>query len=148
MDSNQTLLMIILLFSGVYLCYSSPVYSSEDDAEEEEETVGLEPRSKLVAFLLSFFLGGFGADWFYLSRGFEIFIIIGIVKFILISLAGFCFFSFDLKLCKCELGKIAFLVPCLWIVRLFIFLWWVVDWARVLTNTFTDGSGMQLQQDF
>ena len=146
MDSNQTLLMIILLVSGVYLCCSSPVYSST--IEEVEETVDLEPRSKLVAFLLSFFLGGFGADWFYLSRGFEIFIIIGIVKFILISLAGFCFFSFDLKLCKCELGKIAFLVPCLWIVRLFIFLWWVVDWARVLTNTFADGSGMQLQQDF
>ena len=146
MDSNQTLLMIILLVSGVYLCCSSPVYSSTN--EEVEETLDLEPRSKLVAFLLSFFLGGFGADWFYLSRGFEIFIIIGIVKFILISLAGFCFFSFDLKLCKCDLGKIAFLVPYLWIVRLFIFLWWVVDWARVLTNTFADGSGMKLQQDF
>ena len=140
MNSNQTLLMIILLFSVIDLCCSSPVYSSMDKVEEE--TVDLKPRSKLVAFLLSFFLGGFGADWF------EIFIIIGIVKFILITLAGFCFFSFDLKLCKCELSKIAFLVPCLWIVRLFIFLWWVVDWARVLTNTFTDGSGMQLQQDF
>ncbi len=26
-------------------------------------------RSKLVTFLLSFFLGIFGADWFYLSYG-------------------------------------------------------------------------------
>ena len=32
-------------------------------------TCNYEQRDKIVAFMLSFFLGWTGADWFYLSRG-------------------------------------------------------------------------------
>jgi TM2 domain-containing membrane protein YozV len=39
-------------------------------------------KSKLTAFLLSFFVGTFGVDWFYLSRGNPAYIIAGIIKLI------------------------------------------------------------------
>ncbi|UJR24666.1 hypothetical protein I4U23_006039 [Adineta vaga] len=44
-------------------------------------------KSKLTAFLLSFFLGFFGIDWFYLSVSNVFYIIAGIIK--LITLGGF-----------------------------------------------------------
>ena len=39
-----------------------------------------EQRNQLVAFLLSFFLGEFCTDWFYLSRGVGIYIFAGVCK--------------------------------------------------------------------
>jgi TM2 domain-containing membrane protein YozV len=44
-------------------------------------------KSKLIAFLLSFFVGIFGVDWFYLSLGNAAYIIAGIIK--LITFGGF-----------------------------------------------------------
>jgi TM2 domain-containing membrane protein YozV len=44
-------------------------------------------KSKLTAFLLSFFVGFFGVDWFYLSLGNGAYIIAGIIK--LITCGGF-----------------------------------------------------------
>lgn len=43
-------------------------------------------KSKLAAFLLSFFLGGLGADWFYLSVGNAGYIVAGVFK--LLTLGG------------------------------------------------------------
>lgn len=43
-------------------------------------------KSKLAAFLLSFFVGGFGADWFYLSVGNGGYIAAGVFK--LLTLGG------------------------------------------------------------
>ena len=43
-------------------------------------------KSKLAAFLLSFFIGGFGADWFYLSVGNGGYIVAGVFK--LLTLGG------------------------------------------------------------
>ena len=40
-------------------------------------------KNWLVAFLLSFFLGEFGADWFYLANGSGTYIAIGVVKLFL-----------------------------------------------------------------
>ncbi|UJR07562.1 hypothetical protein I4U23_011850 [Adineta vaga] len=68
-------------------------------------------KSKLAAFLLSFFLGGLGADWFYLSVGSAGYIVAGVFK--LLTLGG--------------LG-----------------IWWLVDWIRILTNSFLDGQGVGL----
>ncbi|CAF1284604.1 unnamed protein product [Rotaria sp. Silwood1] len=68
-------------------------------------------KSKLAAFLLSFFTGGFGADWFYLSVGNGGYIAAGVFK--LLTLGG--------------LG-----------------IWWLVDWIRILTNSFLDGQGIAL----
>ena len=38
---------------------------------------GESSRDKLTAFLISLFLGGLGADWFYLSLGNPVYIIAG-----------------------------------------------------------------------
>ena len=38
---------------------------------------GESSKDKLTAFLLSLFLGGLGADWFYLSLGNAVYIIAG-----------------------------------------------------------------------
>ncbi|CAF0798823.1 unnamed protein product [Adineta steineri] len=70
-----------------------------------------EQKSKLAAFLLSFFLGGFGADWFYLSVGNGGYIAGGIFKMLTLGGMG---------------------------------IWWLVDWIRVLTNSFLDGQGVAL----
>lgn len=43
-------------------------------------------KSKLAAFLLSFFIGGLGADWFYLSVGNSGYIAAGVFK--LLTLGG------------------------------------------------------------
>lgn len=39
-----------------------------------------EQKSKLTAFLLSFFVGIFGVDWFYLSVGSWVYILLGVLK--------------------------------------------------------------------
>lgn len=71
-----------------------------------------EQKSKLTVFLLSFFAGGVGADWFYLAAGNGGYIAAGVFK--LLTLGG--------------LG-----------------IWALVDWIRVLTNTFPDGQGAPLR---
>jgi hypothetical protein len=68
-------------------------------------------KSKLAAFILSFCLGGFGADWYYLSVGNSGYIIGGVFK--MLTLGG--------------LG-----------------IWWIIDWIRILTNSFVDGQGISL----
>ena len=68
-------------------------------------------KSKLAAFLLSLFVGGLGADWFYLSVGNGGYIAAGVFK--LLTLGG-------------------------------IGIWWLVDWIRILTNSFLDGQGVSL----
>ena len=66
-------------------------------------------KDKIVAFLISFFAGGFGADWFYLSNGHGGYICAGVFK--LLTLGG--------------LG-----------------IWWLVDWIRVLCDSFPDADGV------
>jgi TM2 domain-containing membrane protein YozV len=68
-------------------------------------------KSKLAAFLLSFFIGGLGADWFYLSVGNGGYIAAGVFKFLTLGGLG---------------------------------IWWLVDWIRLLTNSFLDGQGVAL----
>merc|ERR1719431_778631 len=100
-------------------------------------------RSKLATFLLSFFLGGFGADWFYLSRGVFSYIMVGIVKLLLIKFKCCCcsisFTSgegYEISCCdSCCCGRL---------VSFGIFIWWVVDWIRILTDNFPDGNGTEL----
>ena len=71
-------------------------------------------KSKLVAFLLSFLVGGIGVDWFYLSGGGASYIVAGIFK--LLTFGGFG-------------------------------VWWLVDWIRILCDSFYDGEGNSLYQD-
>ena len=45
-------------------------------------TCNYKQKEKLTAFLLSFFVGNFGADWFYLASGNGGYIVAGIIKLI------------------------------------------------------------------
>ena len=49
----------------------------------DEGICNYEKRRKLVALLLSFFVGSFGVDWFYLSRDVGEYIVAGIFKLLL-----------------------------------------------------------------
>lgn len=104
-----------------------------------------EQRTKFQAFLLSFFLGIFGIDWFYLSRGVTSYIIIGIVK-LLISFG--CFLTWPIFIFKISKMKHHFALIGNVISVLFSstsFLWWLTDWIRILGNVFPDGYGAPLQ---
>ena len=48
--------------------------------QQQPDPVKYPPKSKLVAFLLSLFLGEWGADWFYLSAGSSDYICLGVLK--------------------------------------------------------------------
>ena len=146
----KTLIHLLLLFLCFFFSSSAPLRQKRNERRHENPPE-LERRSKLAAFLLSFFVGGFGADWFYLSRGFFVYIMVGIIKLILIGQAGFFCCSIEFEMDD-EDVMVTWpgtwdLAPCRWILSLAIFLWWVVDWVRVLTDTFPDGSGLELLQD-
>jgi len=53
----------------------------------EDKPCAYAKKSKLTAFLLSFLIGGFGVDWFYLAQGSGGYIAAGIFK--LITFGGF-----------------------------------------------------------
>ena len=70
-------------------------------------------KDQLVAWLLSFFLGFFGADWFYLARGNGNYIAAGVFKLLTLGGCG---------------------------------IWWLVDWIRILCDTFPDGQDIPLHK--
>ncbi|UJR23795.1 hypothetical protein I4U23_026772 [Adineta vaga] len=103
-----------------------------------------EQRTKLTAFLLSFFVGIFGIDWFILSRGQTEYIIAGIIK-LLISFG--CIIGWPiiiLHLSKKKSGIVT--IPNMINVSLSVtsFLWWLTDWIRILADVFYDGNGAPL----
>ena len=93
-------------------------------------------KSKVTLFLLSFFAGGFGADWFYMSSGDSIFICVGIIKIFMFSIFPLIIFflgflvalfidtHFGEKLVMA--GIIIFLLAGL--------IWWFVDWIRIVSD--------------
>ena len=76
------------------------------------------------AFIYSFILG-FGADWFYLSRGDGLYIFAGVVKLFTVG----C--GLALLLDKKPVG----LIPVIW---------WMADWIRITDGVFYDGNGQKL----
>ena len=109
------------------------------------EVCAYEQRTKLSAFLVSFFVGLFGIDWFVLSRGNPGYIVTGIIKLI-ISLA-FCFgWAFILRgAAKKDRNQIrlAYIINIL--LTATSILWWLTDWIRVLADVFYDGNRAPLQ---
>ena len=124
-----------------------------------------EGKSKLVAFLLSFFVGGFGADWFYLSRGDAGFVIIGILKCLITGVLPFlifccwmcCFatvflFKDDAKddddetVCTCcACVGIVCATPLIILLIITGSIWWLVDWIRIIAGSWEkDGMGLFL----
>ena len=148
------LLISVLAPQGLSAPASFNQSSSGDGGDgdvEEGEVTDENKRSKLAAFLISFFAGGFGADWFYLSRGVFIYIVVGIVKLLLIGQAGICCCQARCETCCCcctfgDCLKTCF-GPCGWLISIGIFIWWVVDWVRILTDSFPDGKGVELILD-
>ncbi|CAF0871188.1 unnamed protein product [Rotaria sp. Silwood1] len=80
-------------------------------SQSQPQICTYQQKSKLAAFLLSFFVGGLGADWFYLSVGNGGYIAAGVFK--MLTLGG-------------------------------IGIWWLVDWMRILTNSFLDGQAQYI----
>ena len=101
-------------------------------------------RSQLAAFLLSLFLGKFGADWFYLARQDGGYIAIGIVK-LLVTLIGGTGYTVTRRTTTGR-GKKTVEVTrygC-GVFGCAACIWWIVDWARILAMEFPDGNGQSL----
>jgi len=107
-----------------------------------------ERKSKLVAFLLSFFLGYLGADWFYLSQGQAGYIVAGLIKlfFPLLSccFAACCGFACAGASRTPEVGHCG-AVGVTACNGLIITIWYGVDWIRILADSFYDGNGEELK---
>ncbi|CAF0867161.1 unnamed protein product [Adineta steineri] len=97
--------------------------------------------SKILALILSFVMGFIGADWFILSRKDSLYILCGILK-ILLS-AGCCIWNPLAARSKSRTATTA--ASCLSVtLTLISFVWWFVDWIRILLNSFPDGNGAPL----
>ena len=70
--------------SLVYNCQCNSGYVDDNNGT----VCGYEQKSELVAFLLSFFIGVFGADWFYLCKGNGLWIFAGIMKLLTLGFFG------------------------------------------------------------
>ena len=106
--------------------------------------------------MISFTVGATGADWFYLAKGNVGYIIAGIIKLIIFLLiialpCGFYWYLF----CHC-LGNerkrefdIYFakriITVILIIILVLVAIWWLVDWIRILTESFKDGNNVSLK---
>ena len=106
--------------------------------------------SKLVAFLLSFFVGGFGADWFYLSRGDADFIIIGILKCFITGILPFFLFCCGMSCYAIYQDRqhwfwdgMMCLSPLLALPISTGSIWWLVDWIRIISGSW-EKDGMDL----
>ena len=64
----------------VYTDPSHTICECDKGWKSTEVPCDYQAKNWLVAFLLSFFLGEFGADWFYLANGSGTYIAIGVVK--------------------------------------------------------------------
>ena len=106
--------------------------------------------SKLVAFLLSFFVGGFGADWFYLSRGDADFIIIGILKCFITGILPFFLFCCGMSCYAIYQDRqhwfwdgMMCVIPILAFPISTGSIWWLVDWIRIISGSW-EKDGMDL----
>ncbi len=97
-------------------------------------------KSQLVAFLLSFFVGSYGADRFYLEYN-------GVGAGKLVLTLFLCIapcVPLCLVCCKSEKkgGAATVLVAiCILCASLGIFIWWIIDWVLIVQNNITDGNG-------
>ncbi|UJR25063.1 hypothetical protein I4U23_006423 [Adineta vaga] len=128
-------------------CQCNKGWVTIGDASDFDNNCIYQQRSKKTAFFLSFFLGTFGVDWFYLSRAQLIYIFVGILKLLLgLSCEGVWFLTYfgpETQNLESIKSKFRGLSTCF---SLLAFAWWIVDWARILGNRFPDGNGIRLYQ--
>ena len=110
-----------------------------------------EQKKKLTAFLLSFFVGVTGADWFYLANGNNHYVGVGVAKLILL-IANFGFLCVPCIMAGIvKKGKGALSCVCgLFVVLLVLMsaanvIWALADWIRILANSFKDGNNVSLE---
>ncbi|CAF3786783.1 unnamed protein product [Rotaria sordida] len=116
-----------------------------DNRADTNKYCDYQQRSKKLAFFLSLFLGFFGIDWFYLSRGHLGYIVVGLLK-LLIGCG--CCSAWSLTYFRPEIQNTESVKTKLNGVGIFFslitFVWWIVDWARILGNKFPDGRAVGL----
>merc|ERR1711997_147906 len=125
-------------------CNATVISSGFCECEEgyihwEGEPCAYEQKSKLTAFLLSFFLGILGADWFYLSQGQAGYIVAGLIKL---------FFPVITCCCAACCGGLAGELGAKGVAAcngLIVTIWYFVDWIRILVDSFNDGNGEELK---
>ncbi|CAF3496390.1 unnamed protein product [Adineta steineri] len=126
-------------------CECDPGWKIPSNTNDTAQDCTYKQRSKKTAFCLSFFLGTFGADWFYLSRSSFAYIIVGLLKLLLgcgcCSAWPLTYFGSENQ--NTEAIKLKFRGVSTFITLL-AFVWWIVDWARILGNKFADGNGEAL----
>jgi TM2 domain-containing membrane protein YozV len=128
-------------FCRAYMCQCYPGYITWYFME----TCAYEQRKKLTAFLVSFFVGTLGVDWFYLSRGNGGYIVAGIIKLLISS--G-CFVGWPVVMAssnKKSRKNITIGTGVAAILTIISVIWWLIDWIRILANVFYDGHGAPLQ---
>lgn len=122
----------------------------------EGKPCNYELKKQSTAFLLSFFVGWSGADWFYLAKGNTGYNAVGAIKLIIctvsftstLGIIGIKRITSLRKKLQLEKSfKIMFsLLLYVWLnSTLATFVWWLVDWCRVLNDVFKDGNGMSLK---
>ena len=156
---NVIVIMIILIVFLVGSFYCMPVDSSsredpgtkdpmlswKEDIRDgvcispyidmENHKCGYRGRSKLAAFLFSFFLGFLGMDWFYLSFGTATYTVAGIFKIIVL-----------LRRKMTAIDDLCYILPG-YLLCIFPVIWYLGDLIRILGDSFPDGNGMPLFQD-
>lgn len=94
--------------------------------------------NKTKAFLLSFFFGWLGVDWFILARGNGLYNGLGVIKFLLTTFLSCCWKPCCLEpLGRCGLDVAKFLEAG-------SFVWCLTDALRILVNIFPDGNNVSI----
>ena len=89
-----------------------------------------------------------GGDWFYLSKGNFYYILIGFIKMTscvvgtILPLFLTCVYKIQSDGSRITLFML--LSSLIVIITVGNFSWWVVDWVRILTDSFKDGNGFDL----
>lgn len=109
--------------------------------ENDDAPCGYEQKSKWTAFLLSFFIGNLGADWFYLSNGHAGYIVAGVFKLII---SCCCCGSARHTSSKGTDETSAAGIGITSLIGCGSSIWWLVDWIRILVAKFPDGNGVSL----
>lgn len=126
-------------------CECSNGWIPYGNVAEKTGSCNYDQRSKRTAFFTSFFAGPFGADWFYLSRSNLAYIITGVLKLLIEcgSIAAWLISFFGSEYPIFETNKTKFR-RIKTFLALISFVWWIVDWSRILGNRFPDGNGVAL----
>ena len=109
--------------------------------KNEDTPCAYQQKSKWTAFLVSFFIGGLGVDWFYVASGSTGYIVAGVFK-LLIS-CGCCGSTRHTTTRSTDENTIV-AVSATSLIGCGSLIWWLVDWIRILTSTFPDGNGVGL----